>query len=67
MIRPQPGELKEVKGLMPIPAGMVEISFKRTGKNGITGEVTLPQNISGRLVWGGKEIKLTGGRQQFNL
>lgn len=67
LIRPQPGELKEVKGLMPVPAGMVEISFKRTGKNGITGEVTLPQNISGRLVWGGKEIKLTGGRQQFNL
>ena len=67
LIRPQPGELKEVRGLMPVPAGMVEISFKRTGKSGITGEVTLPQNISGRLVWGGKEIKLTGGRQQFNL
>ena len=67
LIRPEPGELKEVKGAMPVPAGMVEVSLKRKGKSGLEGEVTLPANVSGRLVWEGKEIKLTAGRQQINL
>jgi len=67
LIRPEPGELKEVKGTMPIPSGMVEVSLQRNGKNGLSGEIILPQNISGRLVWQGKEIKLTGGSQQIRL
>jgi hypothetical protein len=67
LIRPELGELKEVKGSMPIPSGMVEVSIRRNGKSGITGEITLPQNISGRLVWEGKEIKLSGGHQQVRL
>jgi len=52
---------------MPVPAGMVEVSLKRKGKSGLEGEVTLPANVSGRLVWEGKEIKLTAGHQQINL
>jgi hypothetical protein len=61
------GELKEVNGSMPIPSGMVEVSLSRNGKSGISGEITLPRNTGGRLVWGGKEIKLRGGRQQIDL
>jgi hypothetical protein len=67
LIRPEPGELKEVKGTMPIPSGMVEVSLRRNGQNGLSGEIILPQNISGRLVWQGKEIKLTGGSQRIRL
>jgi hypothetical protein len=67
LIRPELGELKEVKGSMPIPSGMVEVSLGRNGKSGISGEITLPRNTGGRLVWGGKEIKLRGGRQQIDL
>jgi hypothetical protein len=67
LIRPELGELKEVNGSMPIPSGMVEVSLSRNGKSGISGEITLPRNTGGRLVWGGKEIKLRGGRQQIGL
>jgi hypothetical protein len=67
LIRPELGKLKEVNGSMPIPSGMVEVSLSRNGKSGISGEITLPRNTGGRLVWGGKEIKLRGGRQQIDL
>ncbi|HEY4155853.1 MAG TPA: alpha-L-rhamnosidase C-terminal domain-containing protein [Puia sp.] len=67
LVSPQLGELKEIKGLMPIPAGSVEVSLKRKGTNGIEGVVTLPQNITGRFVWNGREIKLMGGHQRISL
>jgi hypothetical protein len=67
MVRPALGELKEVRGAMPIPAGMVQIVIKRKGSQGMEGEITLPGEVTGRLVWQGKEILLTGGHQQFSF
>ena len=67
LVSPAMGELKEIKGVMPIPGGIVEVAIKRKGINGIEGEVTLPQKVTGRLVWQGKEIILTGGHQLIRL
>jgi hypothetical protein len=45
----------------------VEVSLKRKGTNGIEGEINIHQKVSGRLIWQGKEIKLTGGHQLIVL
>jgi hypothetical protein len=63
LIAPHPGPLKTIKSSMPIPSGMLEVSLKRKGDHGLEAEITLPQQITGRLVWNGREIKLHGGRQ----
>jgi alpha-L-rhamnosidase len=68
LIRPALGELKEVKGTMPHPAGTITVTLRRQPNGpGIEGSVTLPENIRGRLVWNGREIPLKGGAQQISL
>ncbi|MHA4807100.1 alpha-L-rhamnosidase-related protein [Flavitalea flava] len=75
LIQPALGELTEVKGVMPHPAGTISVTLKRkpnssgltSGNSGIEGEVVLPEGVSGRFVWQGKEITLTGGAQKIDL
>jgi len=66
-IEPALGELTEVKGSMPVPDGMITVILTRKNKNGIEGEISLPENISGRFIWQGKEIQLHGGKQKINV
>jgi hypothetical protein len=66
-IEPALGELTKVNGSMPVPDGMVTMMLTRKNKNGIEGEISLPQNVSGRFIWQGKEIQLHGGVQKVNL
>jgi alpha-L-rhamnosidase len=62
-IAPHPGSLKWVKGEMPHPAGMIRVGFERTGLSGLSGEVQLPDGLTGRMIWNGREIFLRGGVQ----
>jgi hypothetical protein len=66
-VEPALGELTEVKGSMPVPDGMVTVMLTRKGKNGITGEISLPENVSGIFIWQGKEIVLHGGKQKVDI
>lgn len=66
-IEPALGELKEVSAAMPHPDGTIELSLKRTGKNGIHAEVWLPKNLNGEFVWMGKTKKLRGGKQLVEM
>ena len=63
-ITPALGYLKTVSGSMPHPQGEIAVSFTRQGKNGLVGEVTLPESLSGELHWQGELVKLKGGRQE---
>ena len=65
-IEPALGELTEVKGSMPVPDGMITVTLTREGKNGVEGEISLPENVSGRFLWHGKEMRLHGGKQKIN-
>jgi len=67
LIQPALGELKEVNAKMPHPLGMISVSLKRVGKEGVTSVVTLPKGLSGRFVWGGKVVPLKEGNQNINL
>ncbi|WP_121356464.1 alpha-L-rhamnosidase-related protein [Flavisolibacter nicotianae] len=64
LIQPALGELTEVSATMPHPAGAITVSFKRKGREGISGTITLPASLRGTFRWNGQEILLHGGTQQ---
>jgi len=59
-IGPALGKLTFIKGQMPHPAGMITFELKRSGNDGIKGEIVLPEGLTGILKWHGKSIALTG-------
>ena len=65
-IEPNLGNLPQVEGQMPHPAGNIQVKFQRT-KAGLKGEVTLPAGLAGKLVWKGKESALREGKQTVAL
>lgn len=67
LIRPALGELQNIQGQMPHYQGDIVVSLQRKGKTGIVGEVNLPNSLSGRFVWNGKEIALQAGKNKINL
>lgn len=66
-IAPALGELNEVNAKMPHPNGEIQVILKRDGKDKISGEVVLPQQLTGSFVWQGKTISLKGGRQSIKM
>jgi alpha-L-rhamnosidase len=66
-IEPALGELTQVTGSMPHPAGTISVNLQRKGVAGIEGEVSLPASVAGEFVWNGKTVKLTGGKQSIKL
>jgi len=57
-IEPALGKLTFIKGQMPHPAGIISFDLKRTGKDGINGEIILPEGLTGIFKWNGKSINL---------
>jgi len=45
---------------------MINVSFKKIG-DGIEGTVELPQNVTGKFLWKGKEITLISGKQSVKF
>jgi hypothetical protein len=58
-IQPHTGELKHMSVKMPVPGGIVSVEYNR-GARGIDAEVTLPQGMTGTLLWRGRKTKLHG-------
>jgi len=57
-IAPALGKLTFIKGQMPHPSGIIYYDLKRNGKEGITGEIVLPEGVSGKFIWNGKSVVL---------
>ncbi|CAN5452491.1 hypothetical protein BH09BAC4_BH09BAC4_19450 [soil metagenome] len=66
-IEPFLGDLTTVDGKMPHPLGEIAVQFKKTPTGGLTGNVTLPANLTGTLRWKGKTMVLKGGKQAVSL
>ena len=62
LIDPRPGHLRKIEAVIPHPSGsiVVELEFS---EGTVTGSVQLPENVTGRMVWSGKEIPLQSGSQ----
>jgi alpha-L-rhamnosidase len=67
LIRPSLGDLEEIEAAMPHPQGMIRVSLKRKGKEGLTGTVTLPGDLQGWFQWKGEEVTLVPGSQEIRL
>jgi hypothetical protein len=66
-IEPHFGNLEYLKVKFPHFAGDIIVELKRIKEDGIEGIIILPEGLSGKFVWNGKEIKLSNGRHQIKL
>lgn len=65
-IQPSLGKLESVQALMPHPKGMIRARYKKRA-NSTEAVISLPETVSGTLVWKGKSYPLHGGEQNFAL
>lgn len=66
LIRPLLQSLDNVKGSIPHWAGELQVDFVKMGKQ-LTGKITLPKEITGRLEWNGKVIELKSGENTISV
>ncbi len=60
VITPHPGDLKTVNASMPHPKGRIITNYQVRGKR-LTGEITLPQGMTGEFSYKGTNISLKSG------
>ena len=65
-IEPNFGSLTEIKAEMPHPKGMIKVNLKREAEH-VTGEITLPNELTGKFIWNGKIIDLKSGSQKIKM
>ena len=65
-IEPNLGDMKEIKGTMPHPQGEISVAYKQS-KNSLNAIITLPENVTGTLVWNGEEVQLKGGTNELKI
>jgi hypothetical protein len=65
VIEPNPGHLNLINAKMPHPQGMIEVDLERKGKQGISGKVSLPGNLTGVFIWNSEKTELGGGAQKI--
>jgi alpha-L-rhamnosidase len=65
-IEPHLGPLHHVTAAMPIPKGLVEVTYDVDGSS-LHAAVTLPPGVTGEFAWKGKSHSLRAGRQELAL
>jgi hypothetical protein len=65
-IRPNPGHLKIIKAIVPVPAGMVSLDWRQES-SGLRAVIEMPTGVNGRLEWQGKTWQLVPGRNEVNV
>ncbi len=63
-IAPHLGDIEQISGEMPHPAGMISVSYDTVSGEG---RVTLPAGVTGTFVWKGKVTALVGGENVLGL
>ena len=66
-IEPFLGDLTTVEGTMPHPLGSIAVQFQKNETGNLTGTITLPEKLTGTLIWKGKTMVLKGGKQDVSL
>ncbi len=66
-IEPNLGTLTVIECKMPHPKGIIFLTLRKAGDNGIKGEIVLPQDLEGEFLWNGQKIELLSGKQKIDL
>ncbi|QNI34325.1 alpha-L-rhamnosidase [Alloacidobacterium dinghuense] len=65
-IEPHLGALHEIEASMPHGDGNIATAYRRNAKEWVA-TITLPGELSGKLVWNGQEYQLHPGKQEISL
>ena len=65
-IEPHLGNLQDIGGSMPHPAGEISVHYKMKGKK-LQAEVTLPKDVDGLFIWNGQQQYVRSGKNTFTL
>ena len=65
-IEPHLGLLKHVFAVAAHPEGEIQVEYTRAAA-GVDVSITLPQGVSGKLVWGARDYPLHEGKQRMTL
>jgi alpha-L-rhamnosidase len=65
-IEPHLGQLEHLSATLPHPSGPVRVKYQLQGSQW-SADVTLPQGLSGWLVWKGRSVALHAGEQHFTF
>lgn len=66
LIKPHLGKLKKASGTIPHPEGEIVVKYQINRRGILDAEITLPEGISGRMVWNDQERELKSGNQKIN-
>lgn len=66
-IKPHPGPSRRVSCIMPHPDGSIFVDLERIGETGLSGELVIPDGITGEFLWNGTTLQLKGGPQSISL
>ena len=65
-IRPSLGELEWIEAKMPHRQGLIIVKLMKIGKEGIKGEVILPDGLTGYFYWNDTKVVLDSGHTDIN-
>ena len=66
VIEPHLGELRKLAAEMPVPKGIVRVSYVVESR-GTTATITAPEGLPGKLIWKGRDFPLRAGEQTLQL
>ncbi len=65
-IKPHLGNLKQISGEMPHPAGKIIVSYK-VSKSGLQAEIEIPEGTEGTFIWKDKVHSLKAGKNTLRI
>jgi hypothetical protein len=66
-IEPNLGPLTWAEGTVPHPKGKIRVKLTRKGAEGLQGVISLPEGLTGEIVWKGKRVALRSGEQSLEM
>jgi alpha-L-rhamnosidase len=64
-IEPHLGSLQNIEGSMPHPLGTIKVALKKDKQNHLSGEIILPEHLTGIFIGNGERKPLNGGINQI--
>jgi alpha-L-rhamnosidase len=64
-ITPHLGNIKNIGGTMPHPAGMIQVSYQQHNHK-LNARISLPKSVSGTFVWKGRTYHLRSGNNNIS-